>query len=86
MSVKNCESYLQMLLQTGYHDRTNPEIFRIDLNKIDVECRGHAKFTKAFIESQHFNSFRYRDMQKLQSTIAADLVSMVPEHQTNLPW
>ena len=85
-SVEDCKSYLKMLLLTGYHDHTTPIVFRADLNKIKVECRGLARFTNALVASPGFNSFRFRDMQKLQSTVAADLVAMLPEDTSKLPW
>ena len=84
--VDDCRSYLQMLLHTGYHDHTIPLMFRSDLNKIKVECMGLARFTNALVASPGFNSFRFRDMQKLQSTVAADLVAMLPEDTNKLPW
>ena len=86
MSQQTCKAHLVMLLQTGYHDHTNPFIFRLDLQKVEQNCPNYACFTKALINSPQFNSYRYRDMQKLQSTIAADLVDMVPKDSDQLPW
>ncbi len=78
--MEKCKDYLHMLLLTGFHNQTNPEVFRKNLEEIKSKCPNNlAKHTKKFISNENFNSYRYEDMKKLLTTLSADLVLSDPD-------
>jgi hypothetical protein len=76
MDTLSCHKYLQMLLMTGYHSKTSPEIFANDIRKLVQICnKNDAPNTVEYTSKQDFNISRYYDMINLRNAIYCDFVS-----------
>jgi hypothetical protein len=69
-----CHKYLQMLLMTGYHKRTIPDIFTHDVQRLSQICnKTNAEHTLDYINKNHFSTNRYFDLIQLRNRMKNDI-------------
>lgn len=76
----DCKYYIEMLLATGFHKNTIPEIFRADITKLQEHCGKECVSCKLVQES--FDPNRYFDLSRLKTCLTMDLMF----YRCTKPW
>ena len=69
----DCKYYIEMLLATGFHKNTNPDIFMSDLKRFEKHC-GKECISCKLVQQKSFDSTRYFDLSKLKTSLKMDLM------------
>jgi hypothetical protein len=68
-----CKYYIEMLLATGFHKNTSPDIFRSDLKKLQEHC-GKECISCKIVQQESFDPTRYFDLSRLKMSLKIDLI------------